>query len=118
MHRMVADPNKPVYRLPTAADPNKPAHHLLTAAGPNKEIYRLPTAANPNKPLHFPSVASHEKAPTSLLNGGVEKKINNNEAHGASQEVSCEDNNHEELKSKSIKIPYDPDQDYLNKVKA
>lgn len=35
-----------------------------------------------------------------------------------SQEVSCEDNNQEDLKNKSIKEPYDPHQDYLNKVNA
>lgn len=33
-------------------------------------------------------------------------------------EVSCEDNNHEDLKNKSVSEPYDPDQDYLNKVNA
>ncbi|XP_063868091.1 uncharacterized protein LOC135104487 isoform X2 [Scylla paramamosain] len=123
-----ANPNKAIYRLPTAANPNKPVclptatnpnkeiYHIPTAASPNKEICRLPTAANPNKPVHLPSATSHEKAPNFLLNGAVERKINNNEGHGTSQEVSCEDNNHEELKSKSIKIPYDPDQDYLNKL--
>lgn len=31
-------------------------------------------------------------------------------------EVSCEDNNQEDLKSKAINAPYDPDQDYLKKV--
>lgn len=33
-------------------------------------------------------------------------------------EVSCEDNNQEDIKSKTTKVPYDPDQDYLNKVKT
>ncbi|KAG0716716.1 Serine/threonine-protein kinase pelle [Chionoecetes opilio] len=115
-----ANPQNSLYRIPTAANPQNSLYRIPTAANPQKSLYRIPTAANPQKSLpRIPTAANPQKAPKppSLLeNDALERKIINNEGQGTLPEVSCEDNNREELKSKASQAPYDPDQDYLNKL--
>nr|AKJ26285.1 pelle [Eriocheir sinensis] len=89
-------------KAPTASNPNKTLSLKPTPSNPVKALSIAPTASK--KILRFPS------------DDGAERKINNNEGLRTFAEVSCEDNNQEDLKSKAINAPYDPDQDYLKKV--
>lgn len=84
------------------------------------ETFLYPTCTTPSTVKARPSLANqqrHRLVPNHGSTLETDKKINNNEINGAFAEVSCEDNNAEELKTILKASHYDPEKDYIEKLK-
>lgn len=74
----------------------------------------LHTTVNSRRPMAdvtLPKLANNHASKQESV-----RKINNNEIYGTCAEVSCEDNNLEELKTRHKAAQYDPHKDYLDKL--